>query len=97
MTDYIKLHNKIISLLLEYSNLMIEQGVESESYTLSNNTKITIKNSKKSFKKKDKCEMLDSTKCYATYEDEGIFFECLIKDRDHLKKGLRHRNGKVVW
>lgn len=51
--DYQKLHDSLIQKLLEYSNLMIEQGVESESYTLTNNAKIIIRNSKKSFKKKD--------------------------------------------
>jgi len=40
---------------------------------------------------------IDLNKCFATLEDEGIFLECLIKDADHLKKGLRHRNGKVSW
>jgi len=49
--EFLKLHDDLINQTLVYSDALINQGVKSVSWTLKNNTRVTIKNSKKAFKK----------------------------------------------
>lgn len=51
--EFNKLHDELIDKTLVYSYALINEGVERVSWTLRNHTVVTIKNSKKAFKKRN--------------------------------------------
>ena len=51
----------------------------------------TIRQIMKGIEKRSEFYHLEEEKCYAILEGEGILLECSVKDRDHLKKGIRHK------
>lgn len=48
--EFVKLHEELVQKTLDFSKMLIHDGVERMSWTLGNDTVVTIKNSKKSFK-----------------------------------------------
>jgi len=50
--EFEKLHNKTIQLVLDYSNHLIEEGIKSTSWTLTNNFVVTFRDLKRKSRSK---------------------------------------------